>query len=126
MAVILVIDDELGMRQMVRRILLSAKHSVVEAKDGVFGLEQFRKHRPAIVITDILMPEMEGIETIKQARALDPSVKVIAISGGGAAHNMKFLDMAKMLGANLVLAKPFRAAELLAAVDRLSAPVTGS
>jgi DNA-binding response OmpR family regulator len=116
MARILLIDDERAMRAMVRRILESVEHEVIEAADGQEGLTQFTIHRPHVVITDILMPKKEGIETIKELRRIAPTVWIIAISGGGAAHDMLFLNFAKALGADFALAKPFRAEELIAAV----------
>lgn len=116
MSKILLIDDERGKRHRVRRVQASAGHEVVEAADGQEGLEQFIAHRPNGVITDILVPEREGIETINELRRIAPSVWIDAMSGGGAA-DMVFLDLAKVLGADFVLAKPFRTGELIAAVE---------
>jgi DNA-binding response OmpR family regulator len=116
MARILVIDDEDRMRRLVSRILTKAGHVVIEAKNGREGVVQFDAHRPAVVISDILMPEQEGIETIKELRRKAPAVWIIAMSGGGTSHNMKFLEFAKALGADSALAKPFRADELIEAV----------
>jgi len=118
MAKILVIDDEDRLRRMMRRILAAAGHDVIEAGNGAEGLKQFAAVNPDIVITDILMPEKEGIETIKDLRRANGAVWIIAISGGGSSQNMMFLDFAKALGADTALAKPFRAEELIAAVDR--------
>jgi two-component system chemotaxis response regulator CheY len=117
MATILLIDDEPPIRRLARRILVSAGHEVIEAANGRDGLRQFAAHRPQIVVTDIFMPEKGGIETIKDLRRLAPSVWIVAISGGGAARNMTFLDGVKALGADYALAKPFRGDELIAAVE---------
>jgi|SRR6185437_6156256 CheY-like chemotaxis protein len=121
MALILVIDDAPRMRQTIRRILASAGHSVVEAEDGVAGLRCVDENRPDLVITDIIMPNKEGIETIGDIRRRCPDIKIIAISGSGAPEQALYLDAATALGANAALAKPFRAHELLALVDRLVA-----
>jgi DNA-binding response OmpR family regulator len=118
-ATILVIDDDTQMRRMMKRVLVQAGHTVHEAANGRLGIEAFRAHRPAVVVTDILMPEQEGIETIRTIRRGAEGTGIIAVSGGGYSHNMLFLDMARQLGADLALAKPFRAAELLDAVTKL-------
>ncbi len=123
MAAILVIDDNTQMRQMMSRILAAAGHTVAQATDGDDGVRQFRERPADVVVSDILMPQKEGIETIKELRALDPTLWIVATSGGGATGNMMFLDFAKALGADVAVAKPFRAEQLLAAVDaRMSHP----
>ena len=119
MAKILVIDDDSRMRRLVARILERENHEVIEAANGKKGIDQFAAHRPDIVITDLLMPEQEGIETIRELRRVAPSLRIVAMSGGGGAtgNDMMFLGMAKALGADAVLAKPFRADELIRAVQ---------
>lgn len=114
---ILVIDDEAALRQTVRRMLESAGHEIVEATNGHTGLEAFRKQKFDAVITDILMPEKEGIETILQMRAISQSTRIVAMSGGGGAGNMDFLRMAQRLGADAALPKPFRKEQLFASLD---------
>jgi CheY-like chemotaxis protein len=127
MAVILVIDDETLMRRMVQRILVPEGHTVLEAENGTIGIDMVRSHAPDIVITDILMPEKEGLETIRELRRLNPAIKIIAMSGGSAGQDAPVLHWAERLGAHATLAKPFRAAELQDAVSRLlgSAPKSG-
>jgi DNA-binding response OmpR family regulator len=120
LAKVLVIDDDPLMLRLVERVLVVAGHQVFSAKDGFQGSKMFRAHRPDIVITDILMPEQEGIETIRNLRREEPALAIIAMSGGGAAQNMTFLDYAAELGADATLAKPFRPAELIQAVNKLS------
>jgi CheY-like chemotaxis protein len=122
MALVLVIDDEPKMRQMVRRVLSLAGHSVVEADDGAAALRHMQREAPAVVLTDILMPGTEGIETIFEVRRAAPKTRIIAMSGGGRAGNLDFLRLAERAGADAVLAKPFRAAELTATIDRLLSP----
>jgi two-component system, chemotaxis family, chemotaxis protein CheY len=120
MALILVIDDVAQMRDLVRRMLERAKHTVIEAEDGERGLAVFEEQHPAIVITDLLMPKKEGIETIQQIRRLRPDAKIIAMSGSDDVRGRSlYLDAAQRLGADAVLAKPFQPAALTAVVDRL-------
>jgi len=77
------------------------------ASDGVRGLRMFRSEQPDLVITDIIMPEKEGIETIREIRGDCPDAKIIAISGGGRIGNMDFLKVAEKVGASEIIAKPF-------------------
>jgi CheY-like chemotaxis protein len=119
MPLVLVIDDQPEIRKMARRILSMAGHSVIEAEDGAAGLKQLASHRPAIILTDILMPGIEGMETIFAIRRTAPEVKVIAMSGSGVEGGFDYLEMAERAGADAVLPKPFRARELTAIVDRL-------
>lgn len=120
MALILVIDDVASMRDLVRRMLERAKHAVIEAADGEAGLAAVEQQDPAVVITDLIMPKKEGIETIRQLRCLRPSTKIIAISGSeDLKGNNNYLDAAERLGADAILAKPFQPAALLDIVDRL-------
>jgi CheY-like chemotaxis protein len=121
MALILVIDDAATVRHLMRRILVEAQHSVIEAPDGEVGLTLFATQLPALVITDLFMPNREGIETIQELRRLSPGAKIIAMSSSGTASGKLYLGAAKKLGANAILAKPFKPAELLAAVDRVLA-----
>jgi len=118
-ALILVIDDDAAVRTAIRRVLESAGHTALEAPDGRAGLLALRNHGPELVITDILMPEKEGIETIREVRATAPTVKIIAASGDRMAGGPSVLDMALMLGAHRVIQKPFRRDELLGLVERL-------
>ena len=107
MARILIIDDEELVRMTLSQTLEPDGHAVFTASDGEKGIAEFREIQADVVITDILMPNKEGIETIMELRRIDPDVKIIAISGGGRMQNSSFLDMAQQLGANAVLKKPF-------------------
>lgn len=123
MAKILVIDDEHLARITVRKILERAGHHVVEAATGLEGLEKFRTEQFDVVITDIIMPDMEGVETIGHMKRLKPDQRIIAASGGGRTRNLDFLALAEQHGASRSLAKPFSQGELLQTVeDVLSAP----
>lgn len=121
MAVVMVIDDDAALRRLIARALGGGGHEVVEAENGAEALALLPQHRPAIVVTDILMPKTEGIETINKVKELFPDIKIIAMSGGGMSRNLMFLDIARAIGAEATLAKPFRPAELVAAVDKLLA-----
>jgi CheY-like chemotaxis protein len=115
---VLVIDDDPQMRRVLTRFL-SSKYRVVVAENGHKGLRALLEHKPDIVLTDILMPEKEGIETIREIQERAPGTKIIAMSGGGLSHNLMFLDIARAFGADAVLAKPFGLATLMEAVERL-------
>ena len=119
---ILVIDDEPAVRYAVTRILESEGFDVTAAPDGVRGMAQFRMSRPDLVITDLIMPEQEGMQTIKQMREADAAVKILAISGGGRIVNVDFLQVARRLGADEILAKPFDSHDLLSVVRHLLTP----
>ena len=119
MALILLIDDHAALRQTLRRILLGEGHEVLEAANGRVGMTLFERHNPTLVITDILMPDQDGIETILDMRRRDAGAKIIAMSGGEAVRQDLYLDAARKLGADEVVRKPFRADEIVALVDRL-------
>ncbi len=105
MALILLIDDDEFYRRMMRRILEDARHQVIEAEDGEEGLGLYQAYKPALVITDMRMPEMNGIEVIRSIRAIDRQARVIAVSGASAFYNIDFLQLAKEVGANAILRK---------------------
>ena len=119
MAHILVIDDEEEIRNILRQILEGQGYTVTEASNGREGLRRFSEKPADLVITDLLMPEKEGIETIIELRHTFPGVKIIAISGGGYVGPDKYLEMAKKLGAGKTFAKPFNISDLLKAVQEL-------
>ena len=119
MALIMIIDDDEILRRTVRRFLAGNGHTVIEAEHGVSGIALLGEHDPAIVITDIYMPEKEGMETIMEIRKLRPATRIIAMSGGGPQRDALTLKWAHGLGADAVLPKPFRAAELNSAVEQL-------
>lgn len=117
MARILVIDDEELIRETIRMRLEQSGHEVFEAGNGAEGLRRLEEIDVDLVVTDIIMPEQEGIETIRLIRERDPKIGIIAISGGGRTRNFGFLDFAKKLGANGALPKPFTGTQLLAVVE---------
>lgn len=118
MARILVVDDEELIRMTIAQALEGRGHAVVTAVDGVDGLRQFRAGAPFdLVITDIVMPNKPGIETIRELRALAADVRIMAMSGGSRSKSDGQLAVAKTLGVSAVLKKPFALAELYRAVD---------
>jgi YesN/AraC family two-component response regulator len=119
MASILIIDDELQIRVMMRRILEKVGYDVYEASDGKEGIKLFRAKPTDLVITDIIMPEKEGLETILDLRHDFPKIKIIAISGGGKTGLPNFLPAAKKFGAIRTLPKPFGKDDLLKLVKEV-------
>jgi len=116
--VILVIDDEKPFRSVLRQVLSKAGYDVVEAADGAEGIQRFYEKPADMIITDIIMPEKEGIETIIELNKAHPDVKFIAMSGGGWYGTDIDFDMAKKLGAR-TLDKPFALQELLDVVAEM-------
>jgi len=113
---ILIIDDDPNVRQMLSNMLEREGFATETAVNGSQGMTMFRANPADLVITDIIMPEQEGIETIRQIKAEYPATPIIAMSGGGRIGPSDYLSMAKLLGAVSTLAKPFDRAQLLLAV----------
>lgn len=114
---ILLIEDDDQVRNMLRAVLEQEGYNVGEARNGREGVAHCRATPAALVITNILMPEQEGLETIRILRQEFPAVKIIAISGGGQRGNLDFLAVARQLGALRTLRKPFAMQELRTAVE---------
>jgi DNA-binding response OmpR family regulator len=113
---ILLIDDDEPIRLSLGELLRIAGYAVVAAADGREGLDLFRQQSFDLVITDVLMPRMDGAATIAALRGLRPGVKVIAMYGGGRVSETNPVANANNLGADRLLAKPFTAQELNAAI----------
>jgi CheY-like chemotaxis protein len=122
MPTILVIDDDPLVLTTMERLLKKNGYEVHLAADGIQGLRAFRNQRPDLVITDIIMPIKEGLDTIRLLRAWHPDTKIIAISGGGRRSNVDFLEKAAELGASAIISKPFDPIKLLTEVSRCLAP----
>jgi CheY-like chemotaxis protein len=121
---ILVIDDDPQLRRLLRRYFERYDHVVSEAADGDEGLTRFHAAGADVIITDLIMPGKEGMETILELRQDNPEVKVIAISGGGRVPPEGYLKLAKGIGASRVFSKPFELADLHRAVEELTAGET--
>ena len=117
MAHILVIDDVKFVRDLLRQFLTKAGHEVTEADDGITA-EALYSDRPAdLVICDLVMPNRDGLETLRELRRLNSRAKVIMISGGVPENNADNITAARDLGTVAFLAKPFTRARLLEVVD---------
>ena len=117
---ILLIDDNDSFRKMVCRMLAAAGYDVLEAGNGNIGLSRYRQQRADVVITDIVMPDGEGLETIVKLRRENPHVKIIAMSGADG-QDGAYLQSALLFGARRTLQKPFTQDELLTAVAEVLA-----
>lgn len=115
---ILIIDDDEGIRQILRRAVEAAGYAVLEASNGAAGLKRFRDDGADLVITDIIMPEREGVETIVALSKESPDTPIIACSGGGGG-GADYLEIATKLGAWRVFPKPFSLNAIVGAVDEL-------
>lgn len=118
---ILVIDDDIQVCMMLERFLTRKGYDVDVAHDGNQGLAKFSRTETSLVITDLVMPEKEGIETVMELRSKSPDVKIIAISGGGRVGPESYLEIARELGAQRTFEKPVDFDELLGAVQELTA-----
>lgn len=116
---ILLIDDDEALREALRVALERAGYNVVIAGDGKEGLQLYRRLRPDLVVTDIVMDGQEGIEIITTLRRESPLVKIIAMSGGGSMRDRTYLDAARCLGAQRTLDKPFELQHLLTIIRDL-------
>ncbi|HWE73740.1 MAG TPA: response regulator [Stellaceae bacterium] len=110
---ILVIDDSPIVRQTLAAILRHNGYEIELAEDGKRGVAAFRAGAPDLVITDLIMPEKEGLETIRDIRRDNPDAKIVAISGGARTGHADFLRMAQAFGAVAVIAKPFATQEVV-------------
>ena len=116
MAKILIIEDDAPIRMLTREFLKRAGHTTWEASNGREGLKLAGQETFDLVLTDIIMPEKEGIEVIMDLRRQQPSLRIIAMSGGGRISADDCLKLARRLGARATLNKPFGGTELLATV----------
>ncbi|HEY1107928.1 MAG TPA: response regulator [Opitutaceae bacterium] len=116
MAHILLVDDDDLFRNMLGITLGKLGHTVVPARDGREALRLFRVTSVELVLTDLVMPEKEGIETIRELRALKPDVKIVAMTGGNPSDARDYLKMASLMGAARTLNKPFSHDELTEAI----------
>ena len=119
MARILIIDDDDHVRLSLKLALEDEDHDVAEAADGEEGMRRLRERPAHLVITDIFMPEKEGLETIDAIRRDYPDTRIIAISGGGRMDPREYLEIACRVGADRSLMKPFDLRQLVALVDEL-------
>lgn len=116
---VLVVDDDEMMRAYVKELLLIHDYKVTEASNGKLGLKEFRENTPDLVITDIIMPEMEGISFIRALRSHNKKVPIIAMTGNVHGRMEEFLDISSQLGADEILRKPIKSQEFIDAIHKL-------
>jgi DNA-binding NtrC family response regulator len=120
----MIIDDDAQFRKMLKQTLVKVGHTVTEADNGTEGIRAFSKEHADLVITDIIMPDKEGIETIMEIRQIEPTVKIIAVSGGGRIGSASYLDLAMKLGAARTFSKPIDRKKFVETIDEILAAGT--
>jgi DNA-binding NtrC family response regulator len=118
-ASILLVDDNDQLRSLIERALKSGGHEVVSVADGKAAVALLPNGKYDLVLTDIVMPEMEGLELIRAVRKANPGTKIVAMSGGGRGTADDYLTLAKNFGAAATLEKPFRIDTLTETVERV-------
>jgi len=116
---IMIVEDETEVREMLKIALVKRKYLVLEATNGKEALSKFKPSVIDLVITDILMPEEDGLKVIMKLKELKPDIRIIAISGGGKAGPANYLNIAKALGADEIVSKPFSLKTLLSKIEEL-------
>jgi CheY-like chemotaxis protein len=119
---VLLVDDDKLLQSVLHRVLAHAGYDVILAGNGREALAQYKVSRPDVVLTDIIMPEKEGLETIMELRRHHPTAKIIAMSGGGLMDPGSYLAVARKLGVTATLAKPFGHQEMLGTLESLLSP----
>ena len=126
MASILVVEDEPSLRRLFQDLLVREGHEVTTAANGADALGFLETTSFDVVITDLIMPEMEGLSLLRELRKRKSPTKIIAMSGGGRGSAVDYLEMAKMLGATTTLAKPFTPRQLIDEVARVTGKPAGT
>jgi CheY-like chemotaxis protein len=119
MAGILIVEDEKELREMLKISLIRRKFSVLEAGNGKDAITHFKPSITDLVVTDLIMPDEDGLKVIIKLRELKPAIKIIAISGGGKAGPGSYLKLAKALGADAIFSKPFSINALIDKIEEL-------
>lgn len=116
---ILIVEDDNELREMLKTALVRSDFTVFEAANGKEAINHFKPGITDLIITDLIMPEEDGLKVIMKIREIKPGIKIVAISGGGKAGPAGYLDMAKALGADSVLYKPFSLNDLVHEIRNL-------
>ena len=115
---IMIVDDDAGIRRALHILLSRAGYQVTQARDGIEALRLWRDRGGDLVITDLHMPEKDGIQTIVELQSHTPGIRIIAMSGGGQTKRLDLLGNATMLGAVFTIEKPFTLNEMMSVVRR--------
>ena len=116
---VLLVEDDRELREMLKLSLSRRNYTVIEAENGKDAIAHFKPSITDIVITDLIMPEEDGMKVVIKLRELKPSLKIIAISGGGKVGPGSYLNLAKALGADAIYSKPFSINDLIAKIEQL-------
>jgi CheY-like chemotaxis protein len=116
---ILIVEDDRELREMLKLSLTRRKYTVFEAGDGKEAITHFKPSITDLVITDLIMPEEDGLKVIIKLREIKPAIKIIAISGGGKVGPGSYLNLAKALGADAIFSKPFSTRDLIGKIEEL-------
>ncbi len=119
MAAILIVDDDPTVRLIARELLQGGDHAIVEAENGALAMKVIEAVPIDLVVLDLLMPTMDGLEVIQSLRKSHPAVRILAISSGGRLGSLSYLEAARVFGADEVMAKPLRISSFVSTVDRL-------
>ncbi len=117
---LLIIDDDIIMREIIKESLIEYPIHVDEATNGIEGIKKIRENNYDVVLTDIIMPEKEGLELIMELKSTTVDIKIIATTSGGSFSANEYLSMARELGADAVLAKPFTETKLVEIINDLT------
>jgi CheY-like chemotaxis protein len=116
---VLIVEDDKELREMLKMSLLRRNFTVLEAENGKDAITHFKPAITDLVVTDLIMPEEDGLKVVIKLRELKPSIKIIAISGGGKVGPGSYLNLAKALGADAIYSKPFLINDLTAKIEQL-------
>jgi len=116
---VLIVEDDKELREMLKMMLKRKNFTVLEAENGKAAITHFKPTLTDVVVTDLIMPEEDGLKVVIKLRELKPSIKIIAISGGGKVGPGSYLNLAKALGADAVYSKPFSLNDLVEKIEQL-------
>jgi DNA-binding response OmpR family regulator len=116
---VLIVEDDKELREMLKLSLSRRNFTVFEADNGKSAIAHFKPTITDLVVTDLIMPEEDGLKVVIKLRELKPTIKIIAISGGGKVGPVSYLNLAKALGADAIYSKPFSISDLITKIEQL-------
>jgi len=116
---VLIVEDDKELREMLKLSLSRRNFTVFEADNGKSAIAHFKPTITDLVVTDLIMPEEDGLKVVIKLRELKPTIKIIAISGGGKVGPGSYLNLAKALGADAIFSKPFSISDLITKIEQL-------